>query len=447
MTGGGEALNGFIWNEAVETMPRDELRDLQEQRLRELVGRVYDRSPFYRQHFDRYGVNPAGIRSLDDLQSLPFTVKGDLGDNYPFGMLAVPRDEIVRVQASSGTRGKLSVVSYTRHDINVWAEVCARSLALGGTRPGDIVQNAYGYGLFTGGLGIHYGAEWMGATVIPMSGGNTLRQVSIMRDLGSKVLCCTPSYALIVGEIMEKEGISSEDIDLQFGIFGAEPWTESMRLDIEARLGITAVDIYGLSEVIGPGVACECANARDGLHIMEDHFLPEVVDPMTGEAMPDGHYGELVFTTLTKEAMPVIRYRTGDISALVNEPCTCGRTTRRMARLRGRYDDMLILHGVNVYPSEIEATLLGFDEIAPFYQIIIDWNGRTETIEVQAEMSPQYAADAVQADIDTLREQIARLLKSRFDLTMQVRLLGPTELGRIEVGKAVRVIDRRAENG
>lgn len=440
-------MTGFIWNEAVETMPRDELQSLQGDRLREVVHRVYERSPFYRQHFDTHSVNMDEIRSLDDLQRLPFTVKGDLRDNYPFGMLAVPREAVVRVQASSGTRGKLTVVSYTRHDIEVWAEVCARSLALGGTTPGDIVQNAYGYGLFTGGLGIHYGAERMGATVIPMSGGNTLRQVGIMRDLGSKVLTCTPSYALIMGEIMEKEGISPDDLNLQCGIFGAEPWTEEMRLEIEARLGITAVDIYGLSEVIGPGVACECADARDGLHIMEDHFLPEIVDPMTGEQMPDGHYGELVFTTLTKEAMPVIRYRTGDISALVNEPCTCGRTMRRMARLRGRYDDMIILHGVNVYPSEIESTLLDFDEIAPFYQIIIDWNGRTETIEVQAETSPQYAAESVQADIDTLREQIARLLKSRFDLTMQVRLLAPGELGRIEVGKAVRVIDRRAENG
>jgi phenylacetate-CoA ligase len=440
-------MTGYVWNEAIETMPRDELRALQDDRLREVTRRVYDRSPFYRQHFDRYGVDVEQVRSLDDLERLPFTVKGDFRENYPFGMLAVPREDLVRVQASSGTRGKLTVVGYTKHDIEVWSEVCARSLALGGTRPGDIVQNAYGYGLFTGGLGIHYGAEHMGATVLPMSGGNTLRQVMLMRDLGSKVLCCTPSYALIIGEIMAKEGVSSEDIDLRFGIFGAEPWTEEMRLEIEARLGITAVDIYGLSEVIGPGVACECAEARDGLHLMEDHFIAEVVDPNTGEQMPIGHYGELVLTTLTKEAMPVIRYRTGDISALVEEPCTCGRTSRRMARLRGRYDDMIILHGVNVYPSEIEATLLDFDEIAPFYQIIIDWNGRTETIEVQAEMSPQYASGAVQSDIDTLRQQISRLLKSRFDLTMQVRLLSPSELGRVEVGKAVRVVDRRAENG
>lgn len=437
-------MTGFIWNEAAELMPRDELRDLQARRLVELVQRCYERAPFYRRQLDEYDVRPASIQSLDDLVRLPFTVKGDLRENYPFGMLAVPREEVVRVQASSGTRGKLTVAGYSRADIEVWAEVCARSLALGGTRPGDIVQNAYGYGLFTGGLGIHYGAERLGATVIPMSGGNTLRQVMMLRDLGSNVLTCTPSYALIVGEILEREGVTLDDLNLRFGVFGAEPWTEAMRLDIEARLGITAVDIYGLTEVVGPGVACECAEARDGLHIMEDHFLAEVIDPMTGESLPEGQWGELVFTTLTKEAMPVIRYRTGDISALVSEPCTCGRTTRRMARLRGRYDDMIILHGVNVYPSEIEATLLDFDEIAPFYQIIIDWNGRTETIEVQAEMTPRYVNEVTERDITLLREQITRLLKSRFDLTMQVQLLPPGELGRIEVGKAVRVVDRRS---
>jgi phenylacetate-CoA ligase len=436
-------MSGFIWNEAAETMPRDALLELQSQRLIELVQRVARRSPFYRHQFQQFGVDPDTIRSVDDITRLPFTVKGDLRDTYPFGLLAVPREEVVRVQASSGTRGKLTVVSYTRGDIEVWAEVCARALASGGTRPGDIVQNAYGYGLFTGGLGVHYGAERLGATVIPMSGGNTLRQVNLMRDLGSRMLCCTPSYALIVGEILAAEGIGLDELQLRFGVFGAEPWTEAMREDIETRLGITAVDIYGLSEVIGPGVSCECVEARDGLHIMEDHFLAEVVDPNTGESLPDGHYGELVFTTLTKEAMPVIRYRTGDISALISEPCSCGRTTRRMARLRGRYDDMLILHGVNVYPSEIEATLLGFDEIAPFYQIIIDWNGRTETIEVQAEVTPQYSSEVVDADVEILREQVARLLKSNFDLTMQVRLFPPGELGRIEVGKAVRVVDRR----
>jgi phenylacetate-CoA ligase len=434
---------GFIWDEAAETMDRAERQALQGERLRAITGYVYERSPFYRARFDEYGVRPDDIRDLGDLGRLPFTVKGDLRDQYPFGMLCVPRSEVGRVQASSGTRGKLTVVSYTQRDIEIWAEVCARSLALGGTRPGDTVQNAYGYGLFTGGLGIHYGAERMGATVIPMSGGNTIRQVGILRDLGAKTLTCTPSYALIIGEIMEAEGVFPADLDLRFGVFGAEPWTEEMRLEIERRLGIHAVDIYGLSEIIGPGVACECVEARDGLHVQEDHFLIEIVDPNTGETLPDGHYGELVFTTLTKEAMPVIRYRTGDISAIIEAPCTCGRTTRRMARLRGRYDDMIILHGVNVYPSEIEATLLEFDEVAPFYQIVLDWNGRTETIEVQAEMTPRYSEEAIDEDRDILTQQIARILKSRFDLTMQVQLFAPGELGRLEVGKAVRVVDRR----
>ena len=434
---------GFIWNPDAETQPRDQLAALQLERLRAVTRRVYERVPLYRARFDDVGVAPDDIQSLDDLTRLPFTRKQDLRDSYPFGLLAVPREECARVQASSGTRGKLTVVAYTRADIEVWAETCARSIALAGGRPGDVVQNAYGYGLFTGGLGLHYGAERLGATVIPMSGGNTLRQVMLMRDLGSKGLCCTPSYALIVGEILAREGLGPGDIALEYGIFGAEPWSEEMRLEIEARLGIKAVDIYGLSEVMGPGVACECWQARDGLHIMEDHFLAEIVDPDSGDPLPDGAWGELVFTTLTKEALPLIRYRTGDISAIINEPCVCGRTLRRMARLRGRYDDMLILHGVNVYPSEIEATLLGFQEVAPFYQIVLEWDGRAETIEVQAEMTAAYSAEAAEPDIDMLRGQIARLLKSRFDLTMQVRLLAPGALGRVEVGKAARVVDRR----
>ncbi|RIK36915.1 MAG: phenylacetate--CoA ligase [Chloroflexi bacterium] len=424
-------------------MPREELRALQSQRLAALVRRVYEHVPFYRQRMDAHGVTPASVQSLDDLPLLPFTRKQDLRDNYPFGLLAVPREQVARIQASSGTRGKLTVAAYTHDDISDWAECCARAIALAGGRPGDVLQCAYGYGLFTGGLGLHYGGERFGATVIPMSGGNTLRQVMMLRDLQSHILCCTPSYALIIGEILEKEGLTTADIALRVGIFGAEPWTEEMRTEIEARLGLRATDIYGLTEVVGPGVANECCVARNGLHIAEDFFLAEVIDPETGAPVPDGTYGELVFTTLTKQAMPVVRYRTGDISAILPGECICGRTTRRMARLRGRYDDMLILHGVNVYPSEIEATLLGFEEIAPFYQIVLDWNGRTETIAVQAEMTSAYAVDAVDADVRMLSEQIARLLKSRFDLTMQVSLHQPGELGRVEVGKAVRVIDRR----
>jgi len=437
-------MTGRYPDGAIEQMPRNQLRALQSERLQSTVRWAYDRSLFYKNRFDEYGVDPRAIHGVDDLTSLPFTVKGDLREHYPFGMLAVPRQQLARVQASSGTRGKLTVVAYTKRDLDIWAEVCARSLALAGARPGDVVQNAYGYGLFTGGLGLHYGAERLGATVIPMSGGNTLRQVTLLRDLGADVLCCTPSYALIIAEVLEREGITTDELALRVGVFGAEPWSEAIRLEVEDRLGIHAVDIYGLSEVIGPGVACECVEARDGLHLMEDHFLAEVVNPATGEVVPDGEYGELVLTTLTKEAMPVIRYRTGDVSAIVDEPCTCGRTHRRMARLRGRIDDMIVLHGVNVYPSEVEATLLGFDEIAPFYQIILDRDAGRETIEVQAEITPQYAEAAIDADMQILANQITRLLKSRFDLTMRVRLFEPGALGRMDAGKAIRVVDRRA---
>ncbi|MCO5178221.1 MAG: phenylacetate--CoA ligase, partial [Thermomicrobiales bacterium] len=377
------------------------------------------------------------------LSRLPFTVRGDLRDTYPFGMLAVPRQQLARVQASSGTRGQLTISAYTSRDIETWAEVCARSLALAGARPGDIVQNAYGYGLFTGGLGLHYGAERLGATVVPISGGNTLRQVKLLRDLGADVLCCTPSYALIVAEALEREGVTPDELPLRIGVFGAEPWSEAIRLDLEGRLGIHAIDIYGLSEVIGPGIGCECAEARDGFHIMEDHFLPEVIDPATGDAMADGEYGELVLTTLTKEAMPMLRFRTGDITAIVDEPCSCGRTHRRIARLRGRVDDMIVLHGVNVYPSEVEATLLDFDEIAPFYQIVLDRESGRETIQVIAEITPQYAQTVTDADLRILGSQVERMLKSRFDLNMRVRLVGPGEVGRIDSGKAVRVVDRR----
>ncbi len=436
-------MTGGYPDGAIEEMPRNQLRALQSERLRSTVRWAYDRSLFYKRRLDEYGVDPRSIQSVDDLAGLPFTVKGDFREHYPFGMLAVPREQLARVQASSGTWGTLTVVAYTKRDIATWAEVCARSLALAGARPGDTVQNAYGYGLFTGGLGLHYGAEWLGATVIPMSGGNTLRQVTLLRDLGAQVLCCTPSYALIIAEVLEREGITTDELGLRVGVFGAEPWSEAIRLEIEGRLGIHAVDIYGLSEVIGPGVACECVEARDGLHLMEDHFLAEVVNPVTGEPVLDGEFGELVLTTLTKEAMPVIRYRTGDISAIVDEPCSCGRTHRRIARLRGRIDDMIVLHGVNVYPSEVEATLLSFDEIAPFYQIVLDRDSGRETVEVQAEITPQYAEAAIDADMQILTDQIARLLKSRFDLTMRVRLLQPGELGRAEAGKAIRVVDRR----
>ena len=357
---------------------------------------------------------------------------------------------MLRLHASSGTRGKLTVVGYTRHDLGVWAEVCARALCLAGAQPGDIVHNAYGYGLFTGGLGMHDGATLMGATVVPVSGGNTPRQVMLLRDFGAHILCCTPSYALTIADEVERQGIDPATLPVRAAILGAEPWTDAMRAAIERRLALAAVDIYGLSEIIGPGVACECVEARHGLHLAEDHFLPEIIDPQTGESLPPGEQGELVLTNLTKEAMPLIRYRTGDITAFIPEPCRCGRTSLRMARLRGRHDDMLIVRGVNVYPSEIEAVVVGMGGIAPFYQIILDRAGALDTLEVVAEVTTAFhgiagwALDAGHPAVRALRGRLADALKSRLGLTCTVTLVEPGALERIEVGKAVRVVDRRA---
>lgn len=441
----------MIWNREVETMPREQLRALQSERLRATVARAYERVPFYRQRLDEAGVRPTDIREFDDLSKLPFTSKGDLRDHYPFGLFAVPRSEIARIQASSGTRGKLTVVGYTAGDLRVWGEVVARCLYLAGARAGDLVHNAYGYGLFTGGLGLHLGAETIGATVVPMGGGNTPRQVMLIRDFGATVLCCTPSYALTIAEECERQGIDPRDLPLRYGVFGAEPWSDALRDEIERRLDLTATDIYGLSEVIGPGVANECVEAKDGLHIAEDHFLPEVIDPATGEPVAPGEYGELVFTSLTKEAFPNLRYRTGDITRLIEEPCVCGRTSRRMARLRGRADDMVIVRGVNVYPSEIEAVLLAVEEIAPFYQLVLGRDGALDTLDVQAEVTEglyRQTGGTLAPDqplVSTLRQRIARDLHSRLGLTTGLTLLPPNTLGRIEVGKAVRVVDKRTE--
>lgn len=440
----------MLWNSDAETMGRDRLRDVQSARLREKVAYVAARVPFYRERFAARGIAPEDVRSVDDLPRLPFTTKSDLRDNYPFGLFAAPRSEIVRIHASSGTKGKLTVVGYTRHDLGVWAEVCARAIALGGGQPGDVIHNAYGYGLFTGGLGMHDGGELMGATVVPMSGGNTPRQVMLLKDFGAKVLCCTPSYALTIADEVERQGIDARELPLASAILGAEPWTDAMRREIERRLAIKAVDIYGLSEIIGPGVACECVEERHGLHIAEDHFLPEIIDPETGDAVPPGEQGELVLTSLTREAIPLIRYRTGDITALIPEPCSCGRTSMRMARLRGRYDDMLIVRGVNVYPSEVEAVLLGMGGIAPFYQIVLDREGSLDTMEVMAEVTPSFhgiAGWSLDPDHPAVRELRGRLtdaLKSRLGLTCRVTLVEPGAMERIEVGKAVRVVDRRA---
>lgn len=439
----------MLWNRDAEMMDRETLRTLQTERLRDRVRYVVERVPFYRERFAAYGVAPEDIQSLDDLARLPFTTKSDLRDNYPFGLFAVPQSEIARVHASSGTKGKLTVVGYTRGDLGIWAEVCARALALGGAQSGDIVHNAYGYGLFTGGLGMHDGSELMGATVVPMSGGNTARQVMLIRDFGAKVLCCTPSYALTIADEMERQGVDPQTLPLASAILGAEPWTEEMRREIEQRLALKAVDIYGLSEIIGPGVACECIEAQHGLHLAEDHFLPEIIDPETGAVLPPGAQGELVLTNLTKAAMPLIRYRTGDITALIPEPCACGRTSIRMSRLRGRHDDMLIVRGVNVYPSEIEAVLLGMGGIAPFYQIVLDREGSRDTIEVVVEVTPAFhgiagwSLDPTNDAVRALHDRLAGALRSRLGLTCTVTLVEPGSMERIEVGKAVRVVDRR----
>lgn len=443
---------GTIWNPAIETMPREALRALQEERLRASVRHAYDRVPLYRQRMDEAGLRPEDVRGLDDLSRLPFTTKTDLRDHYPFGLFAVSQAEVARVHASSGTRGKLTVVGYTRADLQVWGEVVARAICLAGGQPGDMIHNAYGYGLFTGGLGLHLGAETLGATVVPMGGGNTPRQVMLIRDFAARGLCCTPSYALTIAEEFERQGIDTGSLPLAYGIFGAEPWSDSLRDEIERHLKIVATDIYGLSEVIGPGVANECAEARHGLHIAEDHFFPEIIDPATGAVLPPGEWGELVFTSLTKEAFPNLRYRTGDITTLIDEPCICGRTSRRMGRLRGRHDDMMIIRGVNVYPSEVEAVLLALEEIAPFYQLILDKDGPLDTLEVRAEVTEEFyhACRAADGAIDLERPQARALysrigdqLRTRLGLGVTITLLTPDSITRTEVGKAVRVIDNR----
>ena len=430
----------MIWSRE-ETLPRKELRELQLERLKAVVERVYERVPFYKKKFDQAGVKPGDIKDLRDIRNLPFTTKDDLRDNYPFGMFAVPMTEVVRVHASSGTTGKPTVVGYTRKDVETWADLMARALVGAGVHEGDIIHNAYGYGLFTGGLGFHYGAEKLGATVIPISGGNTQRQLMIMQDFGSTVLCCTPSYALNLADVIEQQGLDLKKFKLRVGIFGAEPWSERMRDEIQKRLNIKALDIYGLSEVIGPGVSCECIEAQSGLHVYEDHFLVEVIDPETGEALPPGEEGELVFTTLTKEAFPLIRYRTRDISRLIPEPCVCGRTFYRMARVTGRTDDMLIIRGVNVFPSQIEHVLLNIEGLEPHYQIIVDRRGALDELEVQVEVSEKVFSDEMKR-LDELKRRIEHDLKDFLGVGAKVTLVEPRTIQRFE-GKAKRVIDKR----
>ncbi|MGB9700919.1 MAG: phenylacetate--CoA ligase family protein [Thermodesulfobacteriota bacterium] len=431
----------MIWDEEFETLPREALEALQLKRLQNIVERVYATVPFYRRKFDEAGIKPSHIKSLTDLKYLPFTTKADLRDNYPFGLFAVPMEQVVRIHASSGTTGKQTVVGYTRRDINTWAELMARSLAAAGTQKNDIIHNAYGYGLFTGGLGVHYGAEKLGASVIPISGGNSKRQIIIMQDFGSTVLTCTPSYALYLAETAAEMGVDIKKLKLRIGIFGAEPWSERMREEIERKLGIQAIDIYGLSEVMGPGVSIECIEAKRGLHIFEDHFLPEIIDPQTGAVLPYGERGELVFTTLTKEAFPLIRYRTRDISVLYPEPCKCGRTHVRMERVSGRSDDMLIIRGVNVFPSQIESVLMNIEGVEPHYLIIVDRQGALDTLEVQVEVQERFFSDEIK-NLQAMEKRIEDDIKDLLGVTANVKLVQPKSLQRSE-GKAQRVIDRR----
>lgn len=431
----------MIYDIEYETMPREALESIQLRRLQATLERVYATVPFYKQSFQKAGVTPGDIKSLDDLKRLPFTTKQDLRDNYPYGMFAVPMDNVVRIHASSGTTGQPTVVGYTARDIQTWATLMARSLALGGATHGDIIHNAYGYGLFTGGLGVHYGAEKLGASVIPVSGGNTKRQIMIMKDFGPTILTATPSYTLHLAEVAAEMGVSFEDLNFKFGIFGAEPWSEKMREEIEKKLNLTAVDIYGLSEIIGPGVSNECHEARNGLHIAEDHFIPEIIDPKTGEVLPWGETGELVFTSITKEAFPIIRYRTRDITSIIQEPCICGRTLARMSKLSGRSDDMLIIRGVNVFPSQIESVLMEIDGVEPHYQLVVDREGTLDTLTVMVEVGEHIFSDKV-SPLQDLERRISKNIKEFFGVSAKIKLVEPKTIARSE-GKAVRVIDNR----
>lgn len=431
----------MIWNDDFETLPREAIEALQFKRLKQTLERVYATVPFYQNMFKQAGLTPADIRSLDDLRKIPFTYKQDMRDNYPYGLFAVPLDQIVRIHASSGTTGKPTVVGYTKRDIDMWSELMARSFAAAGATSSDVIHNSYGYGLFTGGLGAHYGAERLGASVIPMSGGNTKKQMLIMKDFGSTVITCTPSYSLYLAEALAEEGIDPSELKLRVGILGAEPWSEGMRAEIEAKLGIKAIDIYGLSEILGPGVGIECIEAQNGLHIWEDHFIPEIIDPATGEVLPYGEKGELVITTITKEGIPMIRYRTRDITRILPEPCICGRTHVRLERLSGRTDDMLIIRGVNVFPSQIESVLCDIDGVEPHYQLIVDRDGNLDTLEVQVEVNEQVFSDEIKV-MQALNNEIRKQIKDLLGITCKIRLVEPKTITRSE-GKAQRVIDRR----
>jgi phenylacetate-CoA ligase len=427
----------YMFEPDVETMPREALTELQTTRLKQTLESAYNNVAHYRKKFDAAGVNPSDLKSLADIVRFPFTQKADLRDNYPFNMFAVPREQILRVHASSGTTGKPTVVGYTKRDLDTWSDLMARCFASAGAVRGNIVHNAYGYGLFTGGLGVHYGAERLGCTVVPVSGGGTERQVTLINDFKPDVLCATPSYALNIAEVAQQMGIDIAKSSLTVGLFGAEPWSDAMRRDLEERLGLKAVDVYGLSEIIGPGVACECHTVQSGLHGWEDHFLFETIDPETMQPLPLGSTGELVITTLTKQAQPMIRYRTRDITQLSSEPCACGRTHVRIMRVTGRNDDMLIIRGVNVYPSQVEAVLVGFPGLAPHYQIVLTRAGALDEMAVEVEVAPEFSGDHGRK-----AQEVTHHIKSLIGVTCRVDVKSPGEVPRSQ-GKAVRVLDRR----
>ena len=427
------------WNESIETASREQLNKIQLERLQKTVKHVYDNVPLYRERMDAAGIKPEDVKSLDDICRLPFTSKQDLRDTYPYGMFAVPMDDVVRLHASSGTTGKQIVVGYTQNDLDIWDDICARALVAAGGTKSDKVHVSYGYGLFTGGLGLHGGASKLGATCIPVSSGNTARQITILQDFGSDILCCTPSYAMYIGEEIEKAGVDSSKLPLRAGIFGAEPWTEEMRRQIEQKLNIKAYDIYGLTEIMGPGVAYEC-ECQKGMHVNEDHFIIEIIDPETGKHMPDGEQGEIVFSCISKEAFPLLRFRTKDIGVITHEQCECGRTFVRMSKPRGRTDDMLIIRGVNVFPSQIETVVLRMG-YAPNYQLIVDRVNNLDTLEVRLEMTPELFSD-VTSELEKTQRNIAAQLRDLLGISAKVTLVAPGSITRSE-GKAVRVVDHR----
>ena len=429
----------MIWNEKVECMSRDEMTKLQSERLVKLVKYVYDNVEFYRNKMDAIGLKPSDIKGIEDITKLPYTTKDDLRDTYPFGLFAAPHSDIVRIHASSGTTGKATVVGYTKNDIDIWSECVARCMSMAGVTKDDIIQVAYGYGLFTGGLGAHYGSEKLGAMVVPMSTGNSKKLVTMMHDFGATAIACTPSYLLHISEVLRDEGLLDK-IKLKTAICGAEPWTEKMRTEIESKLNISAHDIYGLSEIMGPGVACDCEK-HAGLHICEDHFYPEIIDSKTLEPVADGELGELVFTTLTKEGIPLIRYRTKDLTSIIKEKCDCGRTSVRITRFKGRSDDMLIIRGVNVFPSQVEAALINVEEVTPHYMMIVDRINNLDTLEVQVEVDVKYYTDEIRG-IEALTKKISTVVQQALGISAKIKLMGPGSLKRSE-GKAVHVIDNR----